>query len=302
MRPDVPDLPRALLDQEVRAICQRYRIDADAALQLLQRTFARYPDLVLAVSEGYPQQDVTRLSAYKKVIKETKKQVYYHLRRYKRDQEAQERLLAELEMLAAEEPSPAAVKALAAQLLLTHVSTQERAPYYALFYRRLFELMEPPRTIIDLGCGLHPLSYPFHEAVPRPDLYYALDQSRDATRLVTALAPYVRPTRLLVERKDLAEVVWDDYTEATVPVFDLAFLLKLVPVVQRLDAGVETRLASTPARYLLVTASAEALTRRETIRRREDRILQAFIERTQRPVIDVFEAGDEFGYLLGPRR
>jgi 16S rRNA (guanine(1405)-N(7))-methyltransferase len=295
-------IPDDLLRKEVRGICKRYRIEPEEVRDLLEANFARHPDLIQKIAEQHPEHDVTRLSDYKSVVKETKKQVYYRLRQYQRDREAQAQAHARLAALIAEEAPPSEVEPVVQQLLQTHVSTQERAPVYPAFYRRLFDLVEPPRTVLDLGCGLHPLSYPFHDPATRPEVYVALDRAEESTNVVATFAPYVRPARLVAACQDLGQVSWADYTDAGPAAFDLAFLLKLVPVVHRLQPEAVENLMAVPARHLLVTASTEALTRRENIRRREDRILQAFIQQTRRPVIADVEVGTEFGYLLGPRR
>ena len=295
-------IPDDLLRKEVRGICKRYRIEPEEVRDVLEANFARHPDLIQKIAEQHPEHDVTRLSDYKRVLKETKKQVYYRLRQYQRDRETQEQAHARLAALVAEEAPPSEVEPAVQQLLQTHVSTRERAPVYPAFYRRLFDLVEPPRTVLDLGCGLHPLSYPFHNPETRPEVYVALDRAEKSTNVVATLAPYVHPARLVAVCQDLGQMSWADYTDAGPSTFDLAFLLKLVPVVHRLQPEAVENLMAVPARYLLVTASTEALTRRENIRRREDRILQAFIQQTRRPVIADFEVGTEFGYLLGPHR
>ncbi len=47
------------------------------------------------------------------------------------------------------------------ELLNLHQSTQERLPYYTKFYRELFAITGCHPRILDIGCGLNPISYPF---------------------------------------------------------------------------------------------------------------------------------------------
>ncbi|MBW2993937.1 hypothetical protein KY315_00780, partial [Candidatus Woesearchaeota archaeon] len=47
------------------------------------------------------------------------------------------------------------------KLLETHLSTKERIPIYSTIYEKIFAITGKPEVILDLGCGLNPLSYPF---------------------------------------------------------------------------------------------------------------------------------------------
>ncbi len=299
MRNEPRLIPEALLASEVRAICQRYRIDADEAREILDAHFAKHPGLAEEIAKRHPDEDVTRLRAYKRVLKDARKQIYYHLRRYQRDHEQRGHLAQQLERLVHAAAGPEQLAPVIARLLTTHVSTGERAPHCEAFYRQLYDLIDPPRSILDVGCGLHPMSYPFHRAAVRPDVYLALDRSADAIHALRVFAPCAQPTRLIPVCADLAEVHWPDLLPVGLARFEVAFLLKLVPVVHRTHRDLLGRLVEVPARRIVVSASSEALTRREDIRRREERVLHAFIEMTGRPVTGTFEIGNEFGYVLG---
>ncbi len=299
MNGEATEVPEGLLAAEVRAICNRYRIDEDAAREILERHFARRPGLVREIAARHPAEDVTRLAAYKRAIKDARKQIYYHLRQYRRDAAQRKHLEQALQRL---HPAAGADRAQAAPLidalLQTHVSTRERASCYDAFYRQLFGLVAPPRSILDVGCGLHPLSYPFDAAATRPEVYLALDRAPDVIETVRLFAPHAQPARLVATCADLADVRWGDHLPDGLAAFDLAFLLKLVPVIHRTDRALLSRLAEAPARRLVVTASAEALTRKVNIRKREERVLKAFVALTGREVVGTLEVGNEFGYVL----
>jgi len=44
-------------------------------------------------------------------------------------------------------------------VLSLHLSTKERIPYYSFIYNQIFKIIKKPKTILDLGCGLNPISY-----------------------------------------------------------------------------------------------------------------------------------------------
>lgn len=80
--------------------------------------------------------------------------------------------------------------------------------------------------------------------------------------------------------------------------FDLALMLKLIPVIERQNPALLERLAAIPARRLLVTGSREAMTRREDISRRELASLRRFVLLTGRRVVARFDLPNEFGFFL----
>lgn len=47
------------------------------------------------------------------------------------------------------------------KVLDTHQSTKERLPYYTKLYQDLFTITGEPKKIMDVGCGLNPMSHPF---------------------------------------------------------------------------------------------------------------------------------------------
>ncbi len=293
MNKDLPQLPADLLQTEVQAICQRYRIDPTEARAILEQHFTAQPKLLQKIAERYPAENVTRWGDYRKVIKAVKKQVYYHLRQYHQDTDKEATLKERLAGLVSAEAEPAEIEAVITQLLSTHVSTKERFPHYIAFYDTLFDLIDPPHTILDLGCGLHPLSYPFQQT--DTTRYIALDKDAEAIETLALYAPHVAPARLEPVCVDLSTVRWSDYLNAPA---DLTVMLKLVPVVARHHQDLLAHLASVPSRWLLVTASAEAMTRKQSIRHREARTLREFVALTGREIVADFETGNEFGYLL----
>lgn len=54
---------------------------------------------------------------------------------------------------------PVLVKQTCTGLLSWHASTRERLPYLEEFYSRVFDVTGRPESILDLACGLNPLSF-----------------------------------------------------------------------------------------------------------------------------------------------
>ncbi|ETR72328.1 MAG: ribosomal RNA methyltransferase [Candidatus Magnetoglobus multicellularis str. Araruama] len=178
-------------------------------------------------------------------------------------------------------------------LLSSHVSTQERLPWYQEFYQTLFNLVDPGESIIDIGCGIHPLSYPFDKN--NLNTYLAIDKDPVVIDTLTTFAPRVAPVKLIPICMDINHITWSDYLTAQ---FDLAFVLKLIPVLHRQNKSALKQLIEIPAKQILLTGNIEAMTRKETIRRKERRMLQDFIAMTGRQISGNFEVGNEFGFVI----
>ncbi len=290
-------IPEELLRKEAGRISARYRVSAEDAVAALAEVFARNPKLADRIRRRHGHEDVTRWRDYREAVKECRKQVYYDLRRYYPDADSADRLVDEFEREVAGPARAARVEELRLALLGLHTSTRERSAQYAEFTERFFELAGSPATLLDVGCGMHPLSYPFEGAGSATRLYVALDKDPRAIRALSAYARLVGPDRLVVVRARLEEPGWLDEVPSTDP-FDLAVMLKVVPVVNRLDRSAVQRLYGVPARRILLTGNAGSMTRRKDIEARERAVLRRFIEESGRRTVGEFRAGDEFGYLL----
>lgn len=119
--------------------------------------------------------------------------------------------------------------------LMRHASTRERVPHLDLFYAGIWRVTgAPPLRVLDLGCGLAPLSLPWmgvdHEAT-----YLAVEVDRRPLATVEAFLTMVgQPHR--VEARDLV-------ANGPPPVeVDVALLLKAVTTLDRQDSAATARL------------------------------------------------------------
>ncbi len=62
------------------------------------------------------------------------------------------------------------------KLLLITLSTKERLHDYKKLYKQIFKITKQPKTIIDLGCGLNPTSYPYMRLDKVKYLAYDIDE------------------------------------------------------------------------------------------------------------------------------
>ncbi|MFC1722415.1 hypothetical protein ACFL0C_02065, partial [Patescibacteria group bacterium] len=91
---------------------------------------------------------------------------------------------------------------------------------------------------------------------------------------------------------------WNYYLEENEKEFDLAIMMKLVPVIARQQKELLNYLSHVPAKHILLTGSKESMVKKQSIEKREDAVLQRFIKLCGRNVIKRFEIENEFGYLI----
>ena len=66
---------------------------------------------------------------------------------------------------------PEAVKTVCQEILDSHLSTRERQPILADFYRQIFAITGQPQSILDIACGLNPLAFPWMGLTPPIDFF-----------------------------------------------------------------------------------------------------------------------------------
>jgi 16S rRNA (guanine(1405)-N(7))-methyltransferase len=284
------DAGRAALAAIVAAVIEQYRVDATTATRWVRDTLSRDPVFRRTVEAATSGEQVLRTRAYKDAATAAKRHVYYALRTY-RPAGTDGASLARLHEL---EPGgdPGVLASTARAIAECHRSTAERIPWLAEFYTALLAAVGNPQSILDVGCGVQPLLFPFDDcgSVQR---YVALDKDPQAVDVLQAYA------RARADRK-LTPQVWDLAQGWPVGLgpFDVALLLKLVGVVERQDREALAILAETPAPRWIVTGSKLALAKQRNIERRERSTLQRFVEQAGRHVIGEFDAGEEFALVV----
>lgn len=290
----VEELLRGVVEKAVR----QYRIAPEEAERIVRESLAGDGRLQQAAAGEPSAAKLARTRAFKEAAAEAKRRVYYYLRTYKTDEAELVRLT---ESLAALPPGgPAAARdALAAEIVRQHASTRERVPRAAEFYRELFARVGEVRTVVDVGCGLHPLMFPL-DGPGGEDIqqYVALEKDPRALECLEAYARAMGDGRIVAVAWDIADGWPAVVDRAGVEQFDLALLMKLVPVVARQRRDLLGVLAQTPARQWVVTGSRVSMTRRASIERRERAVLREFVQSAGRELEGEFAVGEEFTWVV----
>ena len=253
-----------------------------------------------ALSSAGSLQGAQRLSDYKLFRKKARGAVYQDLRRYKTSDYDVESGLA---LFAGSEGG--AAQAALEQLLHLHVSTRERLPYREEYIERISGLAAPGSTIIDIGCGFHPLMLP-PEFYRRVACYVAADKDAQCVEAVRMFAAKFGLENLRAFTWDIGQGLAALERMTGVQEYDLALLMKVVPAVYRAeqthagrhDAGMVSVLGQFPAKKMLAMVSRESMTKHKSIEKRELSSLNRFIDTYGFTKAEDISAGDEAGYLL----
>lgn len=135
-----------------------------------------------------------------------------------------------------------------------HASTRERLPIVDQFYRRVFEVTGPPRRLLDLGCGLAPLSLPWMRLGVGVE-YYAYDVDVSAMGFVNEVFR-LAGLPALAEARDVVARPPDETA-------DVALLLKCLPTIEQQGGSAEALVAGLEVRHVVVSYPVRSLGGRE---------------------------------------
>lgn len=165
---------------------------------------------------------------------------------------------------------PAAERAACQRILAAHASTEERQSILGVFYPALFRVTGAPESLIDIACGLNPLSFPWM-GLPGSLRYYAYDIHQERVAFINhyfrlqGLAPLAKVQDILVH-----------FPEERV---DLALVLKEVHTFERRRRGSSLPLLrALRARHLVVTLPIRNLTGRRDLAERHRQLFYDLVK------------------------
>lgn len=269
-----------LVEELLDGVVRRYRIDKDQARGIVREHLRG--ERGLAALSGKDAASIRRTAVWKNAESGARKAVYYALRQY--------RSAGDLRSLAAELAAAGedARGAIVRRIVEKHVSTRERLASLKDFHAGVRDFFPEGARVLDLGCGVYPLLFA-ESALPRPAEYLALDADADSVAAVEAYAGAAGAGWLRAQ-------TWrcgDGWSVLGGAAFDVALMLKLVPVVHRQERDSLEILRDVSARTLILSGAKESMTKRRDISRRERGILRAFVEGIVGEVAAEFETADE---------
>lgn len=288
------DLTGEIISHIVDRALTDYRIGRDRATGIAMEAIEKHPKFRQLLAKGGPLPEILRSRHFAAVNRNARRKMYYELRQYNKPGCGQEELTASLAELPPDTPFDQH-KELRRELALTHTSTGERLPYLQDFYDKLFDFLGSPETILDVGCGLHPLLFPF-ERTGKLRCYAALDKDRCCISALSAFAGLLNhKSEILYPLHWNINDNWKPIRDLTgTGSFDAAFMMKLVPVVARQQRHMLEILLNTPAKLWIITGSRLSMTKYVKIEGRERRFVNQFIEASGKKTIGEFSTENEF--------
>jgi 16S rRNA (guanine(1405)-N(7))-methyltransferase len=146
--------------------------------------------------------------------------------------------LAELRAAFTHDDATAARPALR-HIMERHASTRERLPLLDSFYAETLAGRGPFRRVLDLACGLNPLTIPWQPLADGAD-YLACDIYSDLTDFLDATFALPGP----ISRVHAHAITCDILTDLPTDDADLVLLLKAIPCLEQVDRDAGARLLS----------------------------------------------------------
>lgn len=142
-------------------------------------------------------------------------------------------------------------KSICSEVLSLHASTAERSEILGSLYRAVFDVTGVPRSIIDVGCGLHPFGLPWM-GLDSDCRYTAMDvDERLAARLDRFLGIMGQNARVYA-----GDILSDGVAEAA----DVALFMKVAPCFEQQSSGAFREiLMKTQAAWSVVTFPVASL-------------------------------------------
>jgi hypothetical protein len=275
---------------------KKYKIDRQRATDIVMENMRKHHKFLQLLENESSLKKILKSRAFDEVNHSSKHQIYYSLRQYNKDEETRNKLVASLQQVAPGAPETE-YRGILDELVKTHISTKERLNSSREFYRLLFQHIGEPVSILDVGCGMHPLLFPFDGKGKNVRQYTALDKDPLCISALKAYAP-------LTEREELSVLTameWnirDDWRVVKKQIgtarYDVAFFLKVIPVVSRIERPLLAILEKTPADTWVISGSRTSMTKYVNIEGRERRFIHEFLKGTGKTVVNEFATEDEF--------
>ena len=257
----------------------------------LVRAGSAYRTVSIDLIRRVGSQELTRRRSFKEAVKQTRTRLHQVAGAYLGSKVDYAAWQAQLDALP-RELGDQSLRDFCRRVMEQHASTRERLPILELFYEQPLSSIEPLTSILDIGCGLNPLSLPWMPLAEGIS-YLGLDIYGDLVEFLNRFLAHCR-IEGSVRQHDLSQGIPTD-----LPPVQLALMLKIFPCLEQLDKTLPAALLrSVRADHLLVSFPVHSLGGRSKgmLAYYEEHFLALIQEERWR--IKRFEFSSELAYLL----
>lgn len=211
---------------------------------------AKYRLITSEVIRNIGARELAKRASLKEAVKTTRNKLHQVGSAYQEQGIPYARWMEELQALS-DNLADESVRAWLLEQLPAHASTRERVSILPHFYSTVLASLPPVRSVLDLACGLNPLTLPWMD-LPGGCTYTAVDIYEDLRSFLDVfLFKFHIPGRSICA----------DLTQTLPPIqADLTLLLKTIPSLEQVDKQAGARLlAQITSPYLLVSFPAHSL-------------------------------------------
>lgn len=184
----------------------------------------------------------------------------------------------------------AEIKTFCLEKMREHASTSERLPLIDQFYQICLQPIAPIQSILDLGCGIHPLALAWMPLSDDP-MYLGMDIFQEMTNFDQRFLQHVRMRGRVLHADFLGSLPRQNY--------QLALCLKIIPLIDQVSQGI-TRgwLENIPAENILVSFPTASLGGRNKGMPAHYRERFEYLISTANWQVKTFEFSSELAFLL----
>ena len=233
-----------MLTQLIKDIKQKKELtelDSKFVKEELNRYFKKEPKILKKLGEELNPKS----KEYKKVIKEVRAKLRrsYGLFRVEKESKDLKELFKKKDYQ---------------KILATHSSTKERLSFYDLLYQKIFKITGEPKTILDLGSGINPLSFS-HMNLKNVN-YFAYDLSKEEVKILNQFFK----DKKIKGKAGILDLLQIEKVKK-LPKAEVAFLFKMTDV---LDKGKghktsEEIIKAIPAKFVVVSFATLTISRKK---------------------------------------
>ena len=172
--------------------------------------------------------------------------------------------------------------------LQEHISSKERLEFYPKIYQDIFSITGKPKTILDLGCGLNPLSYKHLECKPT---YYASELSKEDCKVIE----YFFKENKIKGECFAFDLLSEDYSK--LPEADICFLFKVLESLESVKKNISKEiLQKINAKWIIVSFSKKSITGRPIKKKGRSWLMRMLKELGYE--YQILDIGEEIFYVI----